>query len=282
MLPSMDTCVKCHTDQKVKGGTDCTFCHVKGLEKIKPQTHTTAWKLSHGAGLTKDLIDSNCRVCHTKELGNSCTTCHHQAPLNFGKTVACAQCHGEGFDKTRPKDHTPLWVSSHGKGLTQSRIDQRCSLCHTQANGNDCQSCHRREAPKNHTIGWTQNLHGVAVRSNRQSCATCHDQSECISCHTTNAPFTHTGSWGSPFDRHCLNCHIEGGGYLSGSMQGNCGVCHNSTDVFAKHAAQRFLPADHLGFGPYVTLNCVQCHNVTSLTHPAPRTNGVCKTCHLP
>ena len=49
MLPTMDTCVKCHADQKVKGGTDCTFCHVKGLEKIKP-THTAAWKTTHGVG----------------------------------------------------------------------------------------------------------------------------------------------------------------------------------------------------------------------------------------
>jgi hypothetical protein len=276
MIPSMDTCVKCHTDQNVKGANDCASCHVKGWERLTPQTHTVAWKTSHGAGLTKDQIDSNCRVCHTKELGNSCTACHHQAPLNFGKTVSCSVCHGEGFDKTRPADHTALWVTSHGKGLTQSRIDQRCSLCHTPANGNDCQSCHRREAPKNHTIGWTQNLHGVAVRSNRQSCATCHDQSECISCHTTNAPFTHTGSWGSPYDRHCLNCHIEGGGYTSGSMQGNCGVCHNTTDVFARHSAQP-QPADHPILG---RTNCLLCHGVTSLTHPAPRTNGVCLTCH--
>jgi hypothetical protein len=283
MIPVMDTCVKCHTDQKVKGGTDCNFCHEKNLAKIKPQTHTAAWKNVHGAGLTKDLIEANCNVCHTKEQGNSCTTCHHQAPLTIGKTVACSTCHGNGFDKTRPKDHTPLWVSSHGKGLTQSRIDQRCALCHNQASGNDCQSCHRREAPKNHTIGWSQNLHGVAVRSNRQSCATCHDQSECIACHTTNAPFTHTGSWGSPYDRHCLSCHVEGGGYVSGSMQGNCRVCHNSTDLFVKHTAQH-QPLDHTTHNSSTL--CSVCHGVTSLTHPSPRSasgsNAICLTCHLP
>jgi len=276
MIPSMDTCVTCHTDQKVTGGTDCSFCHVKGLEKIKPQTHTAAWKTTHGAGLTKDLIDSSCRVCHTKEQDNSCTTCHHKAPLNFGKSVACSTCHGEGFDKTRPADHTPLWVSSHGKGLTQSRIDQRCVLCHNPASRNDCQSCHRREAPKNHTIGWSENLHGIAARSDRQSCSTCHDQSECISCHTTNEPFTHTGSWGSPFDRHCLTCHVEGGGYVSGSMQGNCGVCHNATDVFARHQAQSFPT-----FPPHNTsLDCNVCHNVTNVKHPFPRFATTCVTCH--
>jgi len=280
MLPSMDTCVKCHTDQKVKGGTDCSFCHVKGLEKIKPQTHNAAWKTVHGAGLTKDLIDSSCKVCHTKELGNSCTKCHHQSPLTVGKTVACSTCHGDGFDRTRPKDHTPLWVSSHGKGLTQSRIDQRCSLCHNPASGNDCQSCHRREAPKNHTIGWSLNLHGVAVRSNRQSCSTCHDQSECISCHTTTSPFTHTGTWGAPYDRHCLSCHIEGGGYVSGSMQGNCSVCHNKTDVFAKHTAQ------HLPTVPVhnTSMNCSICHSLTSINgpkHPATLTSTACVSCHF-
>lgn len=48
MLPVMSTCVKCHADQKIQGGTACSFCHVKGLEKIKPQTHDTAWKTGHG------------------------------------------------------------------------------------------------------------------------------------------------------------------------------------------------------------------------------------------
>jgi len=270
----MDTCVKCHADQKIKGGTDCAFCHVKGLEKVVPRTHTSGWKTSHGVGLAKDVIDSNCRVCHTRQSGTSCTTCHHQAPLSFGTTVACSRCHGEGFDTTRPSDHTALWVTSHGKGLTQSRIDQRCSLCHTAANGNDCQSCHRREAPKSHTIGWTLNLHGVAVRSDRQSCATCHDQSECISCHATTPPFTHTGSWGQPFDRHCLNCHIEGGGYTSGSMQGNCSVCHNTTDVFAQHTTQA-MPAGHL-----TSWSCGVCHNAANVQHPVPVSATVCITCH--
>lgn len=215
-------------------------------------------------------------MCHTKEEGNSCTKCHHQAPLTIGKTVACTTCHGSAVDKTKPQDHNAFWVTSHGKNLTQAKIDQRCSLCHNQASGNDCQSCHRREAPKNHTIGWSQNLHGNFAKANRQSCSTCHDQSECISCHTTTPPFTHTGTWGMPFDRHCLNCHIQGGGYTSGSMQGNCSVCHATTDVFAKHTAQP-KPADHVPLG---RTNCVLCHNVGSLSHPTPGNNAVCQTCH--
>jgi len=281
MLPSMDTCVKCHADQKVKGGTDCVSCHVKGLEKLTPRTHTAAWKLSHGAGLTRDQVDSNCRVCHTSEQGNSCTACHHKTQPGFGKTVACTACHAEGFDKIRPADHNAAWTSLHGRGLTQSQIDRKCALCHTAANGNDCQSCHRREAPGNHTIGWSQNLHGTAARTNRQSCAVCHDQSECIACHTTNEPFTHTGSWSSPFDRHCLNCHMEGGGYVSGSMQGNCGVCHNAPDVFAKHTAQHLptVPAHN------VSMDCRLCHGVTNINgpkHPVSRNVANCTVCHLP
>jgi hypothetical protein len=282
MLPTMDTCVKCHADQKVAGGTSCTFCHVKGLETIKPQTHDSPeWKIVHGKGLNKDLIAANCTVCHTKELNNSCTKCHHQAPLTFVKTVACSTCHGAGWDTSRPKDHTPLWVTSHGKGLTQTRIDQRCSLCHNQASGNDCQSCHRREAPASHTIGWVQNLHGNAVRTNRQSCTTCHDQSECISCHNTTPPFTHTASWGAPYDRHCVSCHVEGGGYVSGGMQGNCGVCHSSTDVFAFHTSQAMPIVAH-----NTSLNCtsIACHTFGSALgpqHPSPKAgNAVCITCH--
>jgi hypothetical protein len=274
MIPTMDTCIKCHTDKQVKGGTACNFCHVKGVEKLKPQTHSAAaWKTVHGAGLNKDLIDANCKVCHTKEQNNSCTKCHHQAPLTIGKTVACTTCHGTAVDKTRPQDHNPLWVTSHGKNLSQAKIDQKCSLCHNQASGNDCQSCHRREAPKNHTIGWSQNLHGNAARTNRQSCATCHDQSECISCHTTTPPFTHTGTWGTPYDRHCINCHIEGGNYAGGGIGGNCGVCHKSTDIYAKHQNVR----GHTG-----GVLCLTCHNgstAVAISHPTPVVTS-CATCH--
>ncbi len=274
MLPAMDTCVKCHTDRKVKGAGDCASCHVKGWEKLKPVSHDVEWKLSHGAGLTKDQIDTSCRACHTKELGNSCTKCHHQPPVTIGKAETCSRCHGEGFEKARPKDHTPLWVSQHGKGLTQTRIDARCALCHTPANGNDCQSCHKREAPKNHTTGWSLNLHGVASRSARQSCATCHDQAECISCHTTTPPFTHTGSWGTPYDRHCISCHAEGGSYVSGGIGGNCSVCHKNTDTFARHTSQ---PGHTTG------LLCLACHGIggigPTVKHPYPAA-AQCVSCH--
>ncbi|HET6487454.1 MAG TPA: cytochrome c3 family protein [Spirochaetia bacterium] len=281
MLPSMDACVSCHTDRKVKGANDCYSCHVKGLEKLTPQTHTASWKLSHGAGLTRDLIASNCTVCHTKELGTSCTECHHQPPLSSGKSVSCSVCHGDGFDTTRPADHTPGWVSGHGKGLTQTRIDQDCSLCHTVANGNDCQTCHRREAPPTHTIGWAQSVHGVAARTDRQSCDVCHDQSQCIACHSTNQPFTHTGSWGSPWNRHCLSCHMEGGGYVSGSMEGNCGVCHNATDVFARHLSSSFPTPNPPTVPAHTTgLVCTTCHTVQNVQHPMPRNGAACVTCH--
>jgi len=279
MIPSMDTCVKCHTDRKVKGANDCSSCHVKGWEKLKPQNHTLAWKTAHGAGLTKDQIDTSCKTCHTKELGNSCAKCHHQAPQTIGKSAACARCHGDGFEKARPKDHTPLWVSSHGKGLAQSKIDRTCSICHNPANGNDCQSCHKREAPKNHTTGWSFKLHGSSARSDRQSCATCHDQAECISCHTTNPPFTHTGSWGTPYDRHCISCHAEGGSYVSGGKPGgNCSLCHQSTDVYAKHRSLQYP-------GHNVASNCLLCHSIsggfgTNIKHPFPPSAPKCASCH--
>jgi hypothetical protein len=277
MLPKMDTCVKCHTDRKVKGANDCASCHLKGWEKLKPATHTSVgWKTAHGTGLTKDQIDSDCRSCHTKELGNSCTECHHKGVQTIGKAESCERCHGQDIQKTRPKDHTPLWNLSHGKGLTQTAADTKCAICHNPANGNDCQSCHRREAPKNHTTGWTMNLHGVAVRADRQSCAVCHDQAECISCHTTNPPFTHTASWGTPFDRHCINCHIEGGGYVSGGIGSNCSVCHNSVDIFAKHTNLR---------GHTSGTTCLACHGLTAgigpaIGHPFPASGATCVTCH--
>ncbi len=276
MIPVMDRCVKCHTERNVPGANDCSSCHPKGWEKLKPPTHTAAWKTTHGTDLTKEKIDSDCLACHTKQLGNSCTTCHHKALQTIGRSESCSRCHGEGFEKTRPKDHTPLWTLTHGKGLTQSRADGTCALCHNTANGNDCQSCHRREAPKNHTTGWSMNLHGMAARSDRQSCTVCHDQAECISCHTTNPPFTHTASWGEPFDRHCLSCHIEGGGYVSGGIGSNCSMCHNSVDIFAAHTSLH---------GHTSGTTCLSCHGLTAgigpaISHPFPGSGATCVTCH--
>lgn len=283
MLPKMDTCIQCHAKRKVSEVKDCYTCHLKGYEKIAPPSHIANWVSVHGEGLTKEKIDVSCLACHQAKLAGSCTQCHH--PKAGGAAAAakapdCALCHGKGFQTRRPKDHTPLWISAHGKNLAQARIDANCTLCHTARNGSDCLSCHRREAPKNHTVAWTVVSHGLKARLDRQSCSTCHDQSECVACHTTNPPFSHTGLWGSPFDRHCINCHMEFNNYASGPVGSNCSFCHQSADVYAAHKSLQ-KP------GHFVGSDCTTCHKLAggagpNVRHPYPKFSAAaqCVSCH--
>ncbi len=278
MLPSMQTCTTCHTERHVMEASDCSGCHIKGYEKIEPMSHTTGWKSTHGEGLSRKVIDSDCRTCHTPELKNSCTDCHHRKQFAVGKKGYCDACHVKGFAETRPKDHTPFWDSNHGKGLTQARIDTYCTLCHTPQSNNDCLDCHRKEKPKSHTIAWRIHSHGSRAQIDRESCSVCHNQSECISCHTTNEPFSHTALWGSPNDRHCINCHMEGGNFASGEVGSNCTFCHQSSRVWAEHTSLQ-KPGHH------VTTDCTNCHSTASfigprIRHPYNPDTASCKSCH--
>jgi hypothetical protein len=283
MLPKMEpTCIECHDRRQVADVKDCSTCHLQGWQKIAPPDHAQNWLALHSGDLDKKKIDSVCNECHAAKLGNSCTECHHQKGSRAAKTKNCATCHGKGFDNRRPRDHGPQWTVSHGKNLTQSRIDSNCALCHTAAKGNDCLACHRREAPKNHNTAWTALGHGKKARLNRESCATCHDQSECTSCHTTQEPISHTGLWGSPRDRHCINCHMEGNNYASGGVGSNCSFCHQSADVYAAHKS---VPRP----GGHPSDNCTMCHRLsggapnTNIPHPSPSVsaNVTCLSCHL-
>ena len=282
MLPQMEpTCIRCHEQKKVADVKDCSTCHLEGWQKTAPPSHDTGWKSLHAEGLSKETIDSRCQVCHTAKLGNSCTTCHHRTGPKAAKTQNCALCHGKGFDTRRPADHTPLWIQAHGRNLPQSRIEASCLRCHTAQKGNDCLSCHKRKAPKDHTVAWTMKSHGSRAKLDRQRCSVCHDQSECVSCHTTNPPSSHTGLWGSPNDRHCINCHVEGDNYASGAVGSNCSFCHQGADVLAAHKS---LPRP----GGHPVDSCTNCHRLsggapnTNIRHPYPAISADirCLSCH--
>ena len=278
-LPNMGTCIVCHKERGVGKVSDCMSCHVKDWEKIRPMSHDASWESVHGKDLSKDRIDSNCTSCHKEEFDNSCTDCHHEKEMRIGKTDYCGSCHASGFDTTRPKDHTPFWSSKHGRNLTRTEIDETCDMCHTIANNNDCQSCHKREAPKSHTTAWRIRSHGNRARINRETCSTCHTQSECISCHTTSEPTSHTGLWGSSYNRHCYNCHADGGNYVSDTSIGsNCTFCHRASEVVVKHRSNQYP-------GHQVGNDCTACHSFsvglgTKIPHPYVPDKNSCVSCH--
>ncbi len=282
MLPKMEpTCIACHQRKQVADVKDCSTCHLEGFQKIAPLSHAESWVSLHPRDLNKKVIDSDCKACHTAKLGNSCTACHHQKGAKAAKTQNCAVCHGQGYQDRRPKDHGSQWTLTHGKNLSQARIDSNCALCHTARSGNDCLSCHRREAPKDHNTAWTFKSHGQKARLQRERCSACHDQSECVACHTTNPPSSHTGLWGSPRERHCINCHMERENYASGAVGSNCSFCHQSADVYAAHKS---LPRP----GGHPTDSCTNCHRLSGsssgwdILHPYPSISASikCLSCH--
>jgi hypothetical protein len=279
MLPKMEVCTACHTERRVMDVQDCSRCHIKDFEKIRPLDHTDTWINTHGEGLSRDRIDTNCRTCHSPQLKNSCTTCHHEKKMRIGKTDYCASCHGEGYEKYRPANHTSFWFSTHGKGLLKNKIDSNCTLCHTKKNENDCLSCHKKEKPRDHNVAWNIRTHGAKAQINRESCSTCHNQSECIECHTTNPPFSHTGLWGSPYQRHCRHCHVQGNNFAVSDTGSNCTFCHRGSVIPGIH---RSLQKP----GHFVGSNCLNCHQppgffgAPGVSHAFPSSAQACASCH--
>jgi len=296
-FPTHETCAACHADQVDANSENknCGMCHTLQGEKTYVRKNVVLSPLvSFDHKLHLDAKVS-CERCHTVTDSNirlndemlpkmdTCVKCHAQR--NPKAASDCLSCHVKGFEKvapawdSRPKDHTPLWVTNHGKGLTQATIDSTCSLCHTAASGNDCITCHKRsDPPSTHTTAWKLAGHGSRAKVDRQSCATCHDQSECVSCHTTNEPFSHTGLWGTPNDRHCLTCHFTGQSFVSGDLGGNCSFCHVDSVVYGKH---RGLQKP----GHYSGSDCTTCHLISggagpNIRHPYPPDAAKCASCH--
>ncbi len=291
-FPNHDTCGACHADaiDETSAQKNCALCHNQpGYKTNLPKNvafFSNVSSFDHKLHLDKNV---SCESCHTatnftagkanETLPNmdTCVACHTK--FNAKAASDCSVCHVKGYDTTRPADHGPLWVTNHGRGLTQAQIDSRCNLCHTVQNGDDCLTCHKRSSPPlSHTLAWQLQGHGVAAETNRQTCTVCHDQAECISCHTTNEPFSHTGLWGSPSDRHCLYCHLDSTNYVSGTVGSDCSFCHQASNVFAKHMS---LPM----IGHNTGSDCTTCHSLTAgvgpaIQHPYPPVAAQCVVCH--
>ena len=302
-FPDMDTCADCHTKETdMAAGTDgCGKCHTNAdysstvrKDKVLMPTisfdHTkhiaanvsctSCHAIFNKVGVTGDEMlpkMPTCVACHTKEkVSTDCATCHTNTTIG----------------STRPASHTPLWSKNHGRALSKKTIDQTCNVCHTAAAGNDCASCHQREAPTNHNQAWSRSSHGLAAKTNRNQCSTCHTEDQCITCHTTEPPASHTASWGSPLQKHCTTCHISDfatSGYGSSKIGSNCVVCHTSSAVLVEHQSVH-RPAGHTGTNNFKYTDCAKCHpgsGGTMIDHPYPgvgtaANNSQCVLCHLP
>lgn len=184
----------------------------------------------------------------------------------------CAVCHREITEETRPlfrdgariaHDAPDLWLKLHGR---ESRFDpQYCAMCHDQVA--DCEDCHFREKPQNHTIAWRRKPHGLRAVIDPQNCAVCHEEDSCVKCHQKTEPASHRAGFGGSLNRHCVSCHMP-------QQDNSCTVCHERIE----HRSSGRSPHS-LGIYP---ANCAECHP-GGMPHRAPHltNNSVgCRSCH--
>ncbi len=284
-FPGHANCTSCHEDALSK---NCNLCHTDSKQKTFLRKNQKLSPLVVFKHTKHKNAGVSCQSCHvaafnsTRVTGNEllpkmkiCVDCHKEK--NISKPDYCTFCHVSGSEKIRPFDHSSNWLKLHGKDAKLQSDQENCNICHTKANGNDCQSCHRREKPSTHTLGWRIRTHAHAASTDRSSCNVCHTQNDCVSCHTTTKPFTHTAMWGGAYSRHCNHCHLDSSGYVSGSVdKGNCSVCHTTGQIFAKHKS-KMVPTHYRN-------NCTNCHGVQTsaprIKHPYPDGVTSCIQCH--
>ncbi len=278
-MPELDSCTECHND----------------IDGEKPPEKRAAafydadkkGKWTHASKLDRELVFPHAQ--HVTALGKDCTACHGDvaesktstgfAPLTMGACMSCheqkapgkndcAVCHTQIRRDVAPKSHRLGWKREHGRKFSEGDMEPLpvdCSVCHKKS---DCDTCHRAEAPQNHTNLWRLHGHAAAASLDREGCRVCHTTDSCFQCHENTKPRNHTATWGSPFDRHCNSCHLP----VEGFDDQGCAVCHKGSPG---HASAPMKPgnAPHLTTNP---ANCRECHVV--MRHPD---NGQsCLLCH--
>ncbi len=296
-------CASCHrtaaTGEQAGMPTEkqCMLCHEELDQGKPPEKRASAFfvdhvlQARHGSDVGDEVIFSHaahvtgksmaCAACHPGVEGSDelpddlaltmvdCMGCHSQAGLRND----CAVCHQEIRAELPPPNHTGAWTREHGPtcraaGITGSggsdgdSTESTCMYCHGR---NECESCHRTEAPANHNNWWRRRGHGFQVAIDRDSCSNCHQADSCDRCHQESAPVSHTAAWGSSRNRHCVGCHLP-----LGSDEG-CATCHRSTP---SHQLAAPLPPDHTA-----GMNCRQCHGL-SAPLPHPDKGDSCTACH--
>lgn len=275
-MPDVEFCMECHEDidgekppeKRVAAWFDTSGKPVwSSFTKLDPEL-----VFSHKNHVAKGL---DCKACHKgieeattvgPELGldmDACMACHteRKAPNE------CATCHGSyGTAEWMPDSHDLMWTTLHGqamrRGGTPKTKADRCELCHSQ---DTCNSCHRSEAPRDHSNAWrVGGGHGLASALDRNRCSTCHETHDCTTCHENARPRSHRASWGAPRDRHCVHCHDP----LRPNNPDGCAVCHKSTP---SHDMAPRQPAWHAP-----DFECRLCH--TDLRHVDDGRD--CNRCH--
>ncbi|MBF0500956.1 MAG: cytochrome c3 family protein [Candidatus Riflebacteria bacterium] len=156
---------------------------------------------------------SDCGLCH---LGKPLATERVRVRIGFGATfnhdqhvkIDCIECHRK-IEKWESLD-----------GVMQETSMTSCLRCHTGVKvRKTCTLCHEKTPrPADHGRKY-ERKHGIAWRSDPQSCRPCHEDSSCLTCHARK-PRDHTLAWIAR--RHGISAEAD---------PDRCAVCHSTKDV---------------------------------------------------
>lgn len=279
VLPKMAVCLDCHKDLDEKkppekqaaifvppGATEATWSRVTALPSDAVFDHAKHVKKDVKCAECHTGIEKSVRVTPALAVSmEACVKCHAAKAQAYRD---CASCHRDIRPDRAPPSHQQVWAQQHGAvatGAAGAAEASRCALCHTQR---ACAECHQERAPRDHTMTWRTQTHGIAAALNRDRCQVCHKTDSCDRCHQEAAPRSHVGSWGGETDNHCYSCHQP-------VSSESCAVCHRGTP---SHQSAPPKPAWHL-----IGMNCRQCHTPAApgaqrLPHAD---NGMdCNACH--
>ncbi len=217
-------------------GTDIRFAHAPHLpDEPKPEYEDVACGQCHAAvkasadlEMVEPMRMADCLECHAG--------LEREMVAKTERLDRCAVCHVVTRETTSPflasqldrgLAHSPTFRRRHDRAAAAD--DGDCATCHVELSGGvgaDCQRCHERVRPKDHTVRWREEPHGRAAVRDPERCTTCHQRDRCADCHAV-PPRDHFpreffrtrhGASAQRSIRRCQTCHIP---------QVDCARCHD-------------------------------------------------------
>ncbi|MBI3189409.1 MAG: cytochrome c3 family protein, partial [Ignavibacteriales bacterium] len=141
-MPSMETCMNCHEENRV--AMNCETCHTNFYSLI-PENHLEGdFKKSHKELTRIGMLDVSCSTCHTESF---CQDCHTGIELQAFKSSGNLMA--EPSPRTSAKDspkqlrlqqvHALNYRFTHGIDAKSKALD--CTTCHEQQSF--CSECHQ-------------------------------------------------------------------------------------------------------------------------------------------
>ena len=256
------TCVSCHTEQRVAGA------HARRQDSRAPAA-AQGCETCHGPGRAHAESGDPARIrayttLAARDASATCTSCHNRGThalwsgsMHDARSVSCVSCHSV---------HNP---KSEGGQLRKA------------SQGEICAQCHKPQALK------VQRSSHMPVREGKMECTSCHNPHG-----STNVKMLKVGNW---VNESCGSCHAEKRGpflWEHAAGRESCISCHDphgsSNDRMLVAKLPMLCQRCHIGTRHPSTIydnslrqtsnrlygrSCVNCHqNIHGSNHPAGAT----------